>query len=477
MKKFALIFLLIFISILNALIASRPAIDDAFIAFRYAWNFVHHKGLVFNEGDKVEGYTSLLWVLINALAIKLSLDPERTSFILNSLFTATTSIALFFFKIPNLSFQDKLFASLLFLLSPYVSISMTSGLETQLFVFLFCFSLLASIGSMPTLATVSLILATLTRPEGFLIALLSFAYMSFKKNKIFKHIASFIAFVLFLSLWRYLYYKDIFPNTFYAKSDPLWFNLKLGLNYVLKLFQNYPLYSLFIVYPLVSATRPELLFVYLVSMVYTFYVILIGGDWLYYFRFMIPVIPLICLLISAIVSNILQKNRLLARLLTIVILSIALAQYAIYFGHPYQRFDYERFAALVVRDLMKPYPKSIATVTIGKIGYYNPDVRIVDMTGLVDRSLARRPSRIEAQMKGHTKFDEDYILALKPEIVLPSRPGILRRNYENPLNIRREELHVAEAKLLSHPEFKKFYKLDFIKIKEDLFFYYFTRIK
>lgn len=478
MKKFAIIALLVLILFLNATIAYRPPTDDAFIAFRYAWNLANQRGLVFNEGERVEGYTSLLWVLINALAIKLSLDPEKTSFVLNSLFTSATSIALVLFALPNLSIQSKIFASLLFLLSPFISVSMTSGLETQLFVFLVCLSLLAAINDRPTLSTACLILATLTRPEGFLIASLAFVYMLLTNKQVTTHIVSFLIFIFALTLWRYLYYGDILPNTFYAKSDPLWFNLKLGSNYVLKLFQAYPIYLFFIAHPLFRKfEQKELSFIYFVSLVYIAYVILIGGDWLYYFRFLLPVIPLICLLISGNISSIQKKSKLVAHLLTISIICIALAQYTLYFWHPYQRFDYEKFAALVVKDIMRPYPKSIATVTIGKLGYYNPDVKIIDMTGLVNRELARRPSKLEAQMKGHTKFDEEYVLSLKPEIILPSHPGIIRKNYENPLKIRRNELHVAEAKLLSHPEFKKHYELAFIKVKEDLFFYYFKRIE
>ena len=37
--------------------------DDAFIAFRYVRNFVEGHGPVFNPGERVEGYSSFLWVL------------------------------------------------------------------------------------------------------------------------------------------------------------------------------------------------------------------------------------------------------------------------------------------------------------------------------------------------------------------------------------------------------------------------------
>lgn len=41
--------------------------DDAMISMRYAWNFSHGLGLVWNEGERVEGYTNFLMVLFMAL--------------------------------------------------------------------------------------------------------------------------------------------------------------------------------------------------------------------------------------------------------------------------------------------------------------------------------------------------------------------------------------------------------------------------
>jgi len=37
--------------------------DDAFICFRYARNLIEGHGLVWNRGERVEGYTQLAWVL------------------------------------------------------------------------------------------------------------------------------------------------------------------------------------------------------------------------------------------------------------------------------------------------------------------------------------------------------------------------------------------------------------------------------
>jgi arabinofuranosyltransferase len=50
--------------------------DDSFISFRYARNLAAGRGLVFNPGERVEGYTNPLWVLIAAGLFKAGVAPE-----------------------------------------------------------------------------------------------------------------------------------------------------------------------------------------------------------------------------------------------------------------------------------------------------------------------------------------------------------------------------------------------------------------
>ena len=38
--------------------------DDAFISFRYSRNWANGEGLVYNAGERVEGYTNFLWVAV-----------------------------------------------------------------------------------------------------------------------------------------------------------------------------------------------------------------------------------------------------------------------------------------------------------------------------------------------------------------------------------------------------------------------------
>src|ERR1051326_5617966 len=50
--------------------------DDAYISFRYADNLVHGLGLVFNAGERVEGYSNFLWTLWCAVGIGLGYPAE-----------------------------------------------------------------------------------------------------------------------------------------------------------------------------------------------------------------------------------------------------------------------------------------------------------------------------------------------------------------------------------------------------------------
>ena len=45
--------------------------DDGMISMRYAWNLVHGNGLVWNAGERVEGYTNPLWTMVMAVCIAL----------------------------------------------------------------------------------------------------------------------------------------------------------------------------------------------------------------------------------------------------------------------------------------------------------------------------------------------------------------------------------------------------------------------
>src|SRR4249920_1270831 len=68
--------------------------DDAFISFRYAKNLVEGRGLVYNTGERVEGYTNFLWTVIIAAGMGLGIDPVTLAIGLGIIFSLATILAL-----------------------------------------------------------------------------------------------------------------------------------------------------------------------------------------------------------------------------------------------------------------------------------------------------------------------------------------------------------------------------------------------
>src|SRR5688572_14492820 len=64
--------------------------DDAWISYRYARNLSEGHGLVFNEGERVEGYSNLLYVLLMAVGFAFTdgMGIYAYSVVLNTIFTA-----------------------------------------------------------------------------------------------------------------------------------------------------------------------------------------------------------------------------------------------------------------------------------------------------------------------------------------------------------------------------------------------------
>ncbi|MCJ7578117.1 MAG: hypothetical protein MUO91_06665, partial [candidate division Zixibacteria bacterium] len=79
--------------------------DDAFISYRYVKNFINGHGLVFNPGERVEGYTNFLWIIILSIFAKFGLDIIVVSKILG---IASGCVVLFLlYKISVLLFQTR----------------------------------------------------------------------------------------------------------------------------------------------------------------------------------------------------------------------------------------------------------------------------------------------------------------------------------------------------------------------------------
>ena len=249
--------------------ARRFLLDDAFISFRYARNLLEGNGLVWNPGERVEGYSNFLWVLeLAAIWAATGIPPEDSVWWLSATFTVATlaAMAWWVWRLPGIRSRALVWwMALGFLCANATFAKWTGGgLETRQFTFfvvLAVVALTAHRGSRRGLlvASLSLALASLTRPEGPLIAACCFAWWAAQEVsgggergdggersgvrgwalRALRRIdwrgamALALPFLLIVGahfLWRYSYYAEWLPNTYYAKYVRPWWDL--GLQYL-----------------------------------------------------------------------------------------------------------------------------------------------------------------------------------------------------------------------------------------------------
>jgi arabinofuranosyltransferase len=244
--------------------------DDAFISFRYAQHLVQGKGLVWNAGDKVEGYTNFLWTLLMAVPHYFGIDPVVFSMTIGMVFFLMCLCVTYSTAINLFGSQSIALVSVLFLGSNYTFSSFaTGGMETEMQAGLLAASLLVFVrsvredswkGKQLILLSFLTALSLLTRMDSLVIALPLFllaAIFSLGAARTWKEgITGICALVIPVATivglwlaWKLFYYGDILPNTYYIKiaSET---SAERGAAYVLDFFLSYwlaPFVVLFVI--------------------------------------------------------------------------------------------------------------------------------------------------------------------------------------------------------------------------------------
>ncbi len=278
--------------------------DDAFISFRYARNLLEGNGLVFNPGERVEGYSNFLWVLeLAALWGAFGLKPEHAAQWLSVGFTVATvgAMAWWIYRLPALRHRALVGWMALGLVCGSATFAMwtsAGGLETRQFTFFIvlavvCLSLYRHRPAGLFAASLSLAAAAYTRPEGPLIAVCCFGWFIVQSmadagrlrvdwRALARLIAPFAVLVAAHYLFRYAYYGEWLPNTYYAKHVRPWY--ESGFRYLWAAALDTGLYLLI---PLawVAARRRwrdfrdgSFALVLLLAVIHMAYVMRIGGD-------------------------------------------------------------------------------------------------------------------------------------------------------------------------------------------------------
>jgi hypothetical protein len=423
--------------------------DDAFISYRYAENLSQGKGLVFNPGEKVEGFSNFSWVALLAIHNSLGLPPLWVSKVLSLIFSLL--LVGFVFLTARASGVGQGGALLgAFLVSSASSLAYfsMSGLETVFYTFLLLcavylnkkFSATPSQKTILVLYTVCL-LAAITRPEGILFLLITIVYHTLqglgqKKSQDIKTLLVIPLGTLSLYagfiLLRYLYYGDILPNTFYAK--PLGTFVEAGYSAFFVNFSSGLISGSFLLIPLVlfivnRRFLVENLYALLFCLAQVFFMSY-TGDWMAFGRFFFPIFPLVVILnltFLGILQISLPKHK---RNLLVIIGGIIF--WLIFAGlNGWQTSKAEAakdeypFFVMNSRELTKlgrwfadnfPPATTISLRRQGAVPYYS-QMKSLDFLGLTDKAIGRIVYEVKNLTEESQKISQ-YIIQQKPDLII-----------------------------------------------------------
>lgn len=219
--------------------------DDAFVYFRYADNCLFlGRGLVFNPGEYVEGFSSPLWMLLLLLIRATRLDWYTSLRVLALVFCAVfwaTSVwmnrelqAEHPHGRPRASLGTALCMTHYGVLGYF-----SSGLETPLVQLAACGFALVLMRPGRKLFQVLVGLAPLIRPELTVPCVLLIGALWLRERRFPRWlVGSAIGFGVTWLAFRVYYYADFFPNTYYLKNET---NFSQGYHYLAYSFGSHQL--------------------------------------------------------------------------------------------------------------------------------------------------------------------------------------------------------------------------------------------
>ena len=322
--------------------------DDSYITYWSAYALSHFGEIVNYNGERIEQSSSLLQVLLLAIAHKLSGISIPT---LGTALSIVCGIATALWagrlaKRAGVSWFRWLPFVVIFV--PYFTYWSSSGMETSLTALCVIAVLATSQAflndtfSKSSLGKVAaaILFFILVRPESGIVLLVFFSALLIlqlltstadKKLRIKKTIGLMaLALLLFaaVSLWRQYYFGQWFPQPVYAKTDitHTWDRLALGGRYLLYAlnFSTTVLLALALVavaqllFRNRQALNSPLMHCFLFLLVYLAFIATAGGDWMEGRRLLVPVLPLLCILA---VASLRQQQ--VARLALLLFFSLA----------------------------------------------------------------------------------------------------------------------------------------------------------
>jgi arabinofuranosyltransferase len=431
--------------------------DDALISLRYAQRMLDGHGLTWTDGRPVEGYSNLLWILLVALLSMFHMDLIDAVRVLGFVGMIVIMLCVARCYLSKNEFSKvwlPLACALLFLsLSSSMAVWSIGGLEQPLYGALIAMSIVL-MGSIidskgddrKRVIYLALVLGLLcvTRPDGpiFVVAAaVAVVYMArftggerLIANLVLILTVPFI-FYAGQTLFRLYYYGEWVPNTALVKITPSLHHFLGGLEYLVAGLASLFPFSLIAIISLIAilvSPQARVRGVYLLGIlvIWSIYIIFIGGDIFPAYRHFIPIITVFAFLLVEGFPTI--KNHLMkpisakrpsvyAALWILLFIPFTYIQFADDQDQRAAREQWEwmgKDLGLTLKDAFPTQRPVVAVTAAGSIPYWS-ELPALDMLGLNDYYLPRhRPKDIGKGLLGHELGNGKYVLNRKPDIIV-----------------------------------------------------------
>lgn len=409
--------------------------DDVMISMRYGKNLAEGLGLVYNPGERVEGFTNPLLTLLTAALHLLPIDKpvlpaiiQLTNLILSLCIVpmlvgfwgrhpherlAGLVAAGFYVTLPNHSFYAH--AGYEVYMTAAILLYSIRRIEHFNWIDAFILGLLPLTHSTASLLWVFLVAVVLITPRSPVSKRLILAVLA---------CAAFLGYEIF----RIAYYGEALPNTFWLKAGAG--SLRGGIIYVKSWVTSILPLAVLASFSCVTAWNRKTVIIMTVTVVHILSVVLIGGDIFPQYRFLFPVSVLLAALAGRSVAMFSSRLTSIPTVSERAWFSLLLATTVAYSWVflPYVNYraskpEYEAIRRWNIRHIVTGLAINentsqdalIALFGLGYTGYYGERVTI-DMLGKTDRHIART-APVAGRLVGHNKADFDYVLARQPELV------------------------------------------------------------
>jgi arabinofuranosyltransferase len=414
--------------------------DDAFISFRYAKNLTDGHGLVFNPGERVEGYTNFLYVLILAAGAWLFHAPHLAVAVLVNVAALAAVLVVFTRHVDaTVGREAARWSAVFVVLCPVFYRWVSAGLEAPLVLLLQLLLWVlaeqcvraeaARIGQARRVAMLGAVtcLCVLIRADGAVFPIIAAFYLLLHARRreglvvvaavgltLAAHVAG-----------RLSYYGFPLPNTYYAKvSGPLSQRLAHGVGDLVEIGVTACLLPPVVAIAIASvailrdarrgasrgldALRQLPFESWMAAALLAFWVY-VGGD-VYEERFLLVLYLAGFLSLMRLLARVRPRLRAVgaAIFIGLQVLVVARFQYVLL---P----KYDQFLALgeFLRD-RHPATSSIAIDGAGKVPYVT-EMPTIDMLGLNDSFIGHKATSFF--VVGHNKYDVAYVMSRHPDLI------------------------------------------------------------